>query len=308
MESVASPQLPEPAIWALEFGQRLRYVQANLADETPEIRQSHLEEELKRALQPVPASRRGVYLDALAARFPTWDVATVSVDQGAGVTPQTPDEIVAAFLQLAPQLSGEQRESIKAKLAGLGLVVISNKPLEGDALVDVQAKLKMAPEEPIDPNRLGKLFAILADTMATLDQLAWNVWKSAAPKSVIRRDASQGDLRMQLRRSLTGDAENAAAQIQQQVERTRQIVAGLLAGLGSSGRNYARRYVQRYSPDAIREAVKIEGGGGMFANTEARCWKKYTELATEITEASIEGDVQEAVVKYAEDLIRGAPR
>jgi hypothetical protein len=141
-----------------------------------------------------------------------------------------------------------------------------------------------------------------------LDQLAWNVWKSAAPKSAIRRDASLGDLRLQMRRSLMGDAEYSATQVQQQVERTRQIVAGLLAGLGSAGRNYARRYLQKYSPDAVREAVKLEGGSGMFSNPEAKCWKKYTDLAAEITESSIEGDVQEAVVKYAEDLIRGTSR
>jgi hypothetical protein len=308
MQPAVSPQLPEPEAWASSFGQRLRYLQANLADEAPENRQAYLEEELKRALQPVPSSRRAVYLDALAQRFPTWDMATVTVDSTANVTPQTPDEIIAAFLQLAPKLSAEQRDAIKGKLAALGMIVISNKPIEGEALVDLQSKLKLAPDDPIDPNRLGKLFAVLADTLATIDQLAWNVWKNAAPKSAIRRDSSMGDLRLQLRRSLTGDAENSATQIQQQLERTRQIVAGLLAGLGSAGRNFARRHLQRYSPDAIREAVKLEGGGGMFANVETKCWKKYTEVATEITEASIETDVQEAVAKYAEDLIRGSTR
>ena len=308
MDSTASHQLAEPDVWASSFGQRLRYLQANLADEPPETRQSYLEDELRQALQPVPASRRAAYLDALAARFPTWDMATVAIDTSAKVTPQTSDEIIAAFLQLAPKLSGEEREAIKTKLAAVGLIVISNKPLEGDALVDVQAKLKLAPDDPIDSNRLGKLFAVLADTIATLDQLAWNIWKSAAPKSAIRRDSSLGDLRLQMRRSLTGDAENSAAQIQQQVERTRQIVAGLLAGLGSAGRNYARRHLQRYAPDSIREAVKLEGGGGLFGNVEAKCWKKYSDLAAEITEASIEADVQEAVVKYAEDLIRGSTR
>src|SRR5687768_5580145 len=166
MQPAVSSQLAEPEAWASSFGQRLRYLQANLADESPENRQSYLEEELKRALQPVPSSRRAAYLDALALRFPTWDMATVTVDSAAKVTPQTADEIVAAFLELAPKLSGEQREAIKAKLAAIGLIVISNKPLEGEGLVELQAKLKMAPDDAIDPNRLGKLFAVLADTVA----------------------------------------------------------------------------------------------------------------------------------------------
>lgn len=307
--SSSSAGLSEPPAWAASLGNRLKYLQANLADETPENRQTFLEDELRRALQAVPSSKRGLYLDALAERFPAWELATVAVSTPSAVTQRTPDEIVKAFLELAPQLSGEQREDLKQKLAAQGLIVSTNKPIEGEALTDVQAKLKLGPDDPIDPQRLGKLFATLADVTLTLDQLAWNVWRSAAPKSAIRRDTSQGDLRMMLRRSLAGDAELSAAQVQKQLEATRQLIAGLLAGLGPAGKNFARRYQQRYSPDAIREAVKAEGGGGgLFGNVEAKCWKKYTDLATEITDATIESDVQDAVVKYAEDLIRGSNR
>lgn len=307
--SSTSAALSEPPTWAAMLGNRLKYLQANLADETPENRQTFLEEELRRALQAVPSSKRGLYLDALAERFPSWELATVAVNTPAAITQRTPDEIVRDFLELAPKMSGEQREDMKQKLAALGFIVTSNKPIEGDALTDVQAKLKLGPDDPIDPQRLGKLFAALADVMLTLDQLAWNLWRSAAPKSTIRRDTSQGDLRMLMRRSIEGDAEASAAQVQKQLEATRQLIAGLLAGLGPAGKNFSKRYQQRYTPDAIRETVKAEGGGGgLFGNIEAKCWKKYTELAAEITEATIESDVQEAVVKYAEDLIRGSNR
>ena len=300
--------LAEPAAWAAALGNRLKYLQANLAEETGENRQVYLEEELRRALQTVPASKRGVYLDALAERFPTWELATVSVANPAAVTQAMPDEIVKAFLQLVPQLSAEQREGVKQKLAALGMIISTSNPLEGEALAEVQARLKLGRDDPVDPQRLGKLFAAFAEAMLTLDQLAWNVWRSAAPKSSIRRDTAQGDLRMLTRRSLSGDAEASAAQVQKQLEATRQLVAGLLAGLGPAGRNFARRYQQRYAPDAVRETVRAEGGGGVFANLEARCWKKYTDLAAELTDATIENDVQEAVVKYAEDLIRGTNR
>jgi hypothetical protein len=200
------------------LGNRLKYLQANLADETPENRQTFLEEELRRALQAVPSSKRGLYLDALAERFPSWELATVAVNTPAAITQRTPDEIVRDFLDLAPKMSGEQREDMKQKLAALGFIVTSNKPIDGDALTDVQAKLKLGPDDPIDPQRLGKLFAALADVMLTLDQLAWNLWRSAAPKSTIRRDTSQGDLRMLIRRSIGGDAEASAAQVQKQLE------------------------------------------------------------------------------------------
>lgn len=295
--------------WASSLGNRLKYLQANLADESPENRQSYLEEELSRALHALPPSKRGPYLDALAERFPTWELATVAVNTASAVTQQTPDEVVKSFLALVPQLTGEQRENVKQKLAALGMVVSASTPIDGEALADVQAKLKLGPKDAVDPQRLGKLFALFADFVLTADQLAWNVWRNAAPKSGIRRDTSQGDLRALTRRSLSGDAEASTALVQKQLEATRQLVAGLLAGLGPAGKNFARKYQQRYSPDAIREAIRAEGGGGgLFANAEARSWKKYTDLAAEITDASIENDVQEAVVKYAEDLIRGSNR
>ncbi len=194
-------------------------------------------------------------------------------------------------------------------LAGLGLVQPAATPIEGEALTEVQAKLKLEPEDRIEAQALGRVFAVYVEAMLILDQLAWNVWRNVAPKSSVRRDTSQGDLRQLTRRSLMGDAEASAAQVQKQLEGTRQLIAGLLAGLGPAGKNFARRYQQRYAPDAIREVVRTEGGGGgLFANAEARYWKKYSDLAAEITESMIENDVQEAVVKYAEDLIRGTNR
>ncbi len=294
--------LAEPGTWASSLGERWKYLQTSLAGETPQDRQVYLEEELRRALMVLPAAKRGAYLDALAARYPAWEVAAVFVNNPAKVARQTPDEIINSFLQLVPQLSGEQREDVKKKLAALGLIVPAPKPIEGEALTDVQAKLKLEPEDAVDVQRLGKLFAIYAEAMLTLDQLAWNVWRNAAPKSAIRRDTTQGDLRTVTRRSLSGDAGTPAAQVQKQIEASRLLIAGLLAGLGPAGKNFARRYQQYYTPDAIREVLRAEGGG----KSDAHCWKKYTELATQLSETVIEDDVQEAVVKYAEDLIRGS--
>jgi hypothetical protein len=298
--------LAEPASWASSLVTRLKYLQTNLAEETPGNRQLYLEEELRRALQSVPADQRGACLDALAQSFPAWELAAVTVVAPAAVARQTPDEIVRSFLQLVPQLSGEQRANVKQQLAALGLIIPANQALEGEALTGVRTKLKLDPDDPIDTQQLGKLFAVFAEAMLALDQLAWNVWRNAAPKSPIRRDTAQGDLRTVTRRSLSGDAEAAAAQVQvqKQLEATRQLIAGLLAGLGPAGKNFARRYQQRYTPDAVREVVRAEGGG----KGDAQYWKKHTELAAEITETVIEDDVQDAVVKYAEELMRGANR
>lgn len=294
--------LAEPGAWASSLGERWKYLQTSLATETAENRQVYMEEELRRALLATPAAQRGAYLEALATRYPAWELAAVALNAPAAVTRQKPDEIIAAFLQLVPQLTGAQREGVKQKLAALGLVAPAAAPIEGEALTEVQAKLKLEPEDPIGVQQLGKVFALYVEAMLTLDQLAWNVWRNAAPKSAIRRDTTQGDLRTVTRRALAGDATLPTNQVQKQIEASRLLIAGLLAGLGPAGKNFSRRYQQYYAPDAIREVLRAEGGG----KSDAHCWKKYTELATQLSETVIEDDVQEAVVKYAEDLMRSS--
>jgi len=307
MSSPPSPEatLPEPTEWAVRFGYQLKYLRATIGRETPEVRATRLEEALRAGLQAVPAADRDRYLAALAERFPSWEMANVFT-----YTPQlTTEEIVEAFLNAAPNFTEEQRETLKVRLEALGLVVTKSKAIEGEVLAEVQTKLKLDPKDEIDPQRLGKLFAAFADTMLALDQLVWNVWRNAAPKSSIRRDLTKGDLRLLVRRSLVGDAEASALQVQQMLESTRQLIAGLLAGVGSAGQNFAQHFHQRYSPEGISTAVRADGGGsGLFANTEAKCWKKYAELATELTQESIESDVRDSVIKYAESLILGTNR
>lgn len=296
----------KPAAWATSLATRLKYLQANLPDATPEARQVLIEQELSRALRELPLEKRGSHLYALAQAFPDWEMAAGTALAPAAAARLTPDEVVQSFLKLVPQLSGEQREKVKAQLAALGLVQAANLPVDGDALVAIRTKLKLDAEDPIDGPQLARLFAAYAEAMLALDQLAWNVWRNAAPKSPIRRDVAQGDLRTVTRRTLSGDAESAATlpHVQKQLEASRQLIAGLLAGLGPAGKNFARRYQQRYTPDAIREVVRAEGGG----KNDAQFWKKHTELAAEVTETVIEDDVQAAVVKYAEDLMRGSQR
>ncbi len=296
----------ECASWVEALVKRLKYLQTTLAGEKPEDRQVHLEEELRRALEAVPLGKRGSHLYQLAQAFPEWDLAAATATAPAAVARQMPEEIVRSFLQLVPQLSGGQREKVKQQLAEAGMIQPATHAIEGESLTAIRTKLKLDPEDPIDTQQMARLFAVFAEAMLTLDQLAWNVWRNAAPKSPVRRDTAQGDLRTVTRLSLAGGAEaaNAQVQVQKQVDASRQLTAALMAGLGPAGKNFARRHQERYTPDAVREVVRAEGGG----KGDAQFWKKHTELAAEITETVIEDDVQAAVVKYVEDLMRGTAR
>ncbi|MDR0353889.1 MAG: hypothetical protein LBI02_11295 [Opitutaceae bacterium] len=301
--------LPDAPVWAANTASRLRYLQANLADDARENRESFLEDELKKLLDPVPAGKRQLYLDTLAEKFPTWEsLAAAAPAAEAGPDGMAPDDIWALFLKTLPRYTLEQRETIRRRLADAGFVHVASDSLDTDALAEITQKLKLSPADKLDAARLGKLFAALAEVCIMTDQLVWNVWKGLAPKSAIRRDNSAGDLRSALRRSVTGDAEVSAAQIARQLEGMRQLIAGLVASLGPAGKNFARRFQSRYSPEAIRDIVKLEGGASIFGNADSRLWKKYTELAGEISEGSIQTDMMDAVAQYAEELMKGGQR
>ena len=54
----------------------------------------------------------------------------------------------------------------------------------------------------------GVFVTVLVDLVVTMDQLTWNVWKSVAPNSIVRRDAGDaGDLKKLAGPYLVGDNE-----------------------------------------------------------------------------------------------------
>ena len=261
MQGASSPvqESEDPQTWAKRIGQHLSFLQARLPHDSPEQRRAALEEELRRALLSVPDVRRSACLDALAARFPSWEFATVAVQSPSAIAKRTSAEIIKDFIALVPQLSETEREQVKRQLSELGVVDPARNPFDAETRTELQARLKVSRDEPIEPQRLSRLFVALADTMSSLDQLVWNVWRTIAPKSRIRYEKAEGDLRTLVRRSVTGDAEVSAAQVQKQLEATRQLISGFIAGLGPAGKTFFSRYQERYAPDAIRGMIQAEG-------------------------------------------------
>jgi len=92
--------LAEEALWASGLAARLKLIQANFADDPPSVRQGYLTEEIERALKQVSPTRRKLYLDSLAERFPAWEGnrSTAQSDAKVGAVPLQPEELVARQL------------------------------------------------------------------------------------------------------------------------------------------------------------------------------------------------------------------
>jgi len=186
------------------------------------------------------------------------------------------------------------------KLKALGLFVSPNRGIE--LPLELLGKLGLTPKETLDEERLIKLFTALLEMVVTLDHLIWNVWKNVAPKSSVRREQGGDNPRRTIGRYLGGDREVATLQITQMLEKTRQLTAGLLSAIGPAGEIFARKHLERFAPEKIRAGVESKSPG-FISNVELKCWRRYVELAADLSGHAVEMQIVDGIVAYTEELI-----
>src|SRR5262245_28608386 len=169
-------QLSEESLWAVALAARLRILQANFADDDAATRQSFLVEEIERSLKGCVPEKRRALLDALAVRFPSFEVAGTLPDPKAKAPaapppPLTPEELLQRLLDTVPKMSGLQRSEMTEKLANAGLlqVVVSEKAGGGlEPPPELQKRLGLAAGQPLNGERAGKSLAMLLDMVLTM--------------------------------------------------------------------------------------------------------------------------------------------
>ncbi len=298
----------ESTLWSAELAARLRLLQADLADEAPDLREQALAGVVESALQPVPPELREAFLLAAADEFPAQvgarPVEAPPAPPAPAPLPEDPLALAKALTGMLPNLSAEQIEAVSGQLAEGGLLAAAAPGEPAVLPAELLQRLeKLAPGKPLDPRRALRALNVLLEFSLSLDQLVWQVWKAVAPKSVIHKgDGRFGDLRQCLGPYLTGDPEVSTEEVRQIVEKDRKLVAGLLGALGMVGETYAEKFLERLSPEAIREAAAAEPG--VFI--EVKCWRKYNAIFAEMNGPAIEKDVLNTIRKSTEKLILGA--
>jgi hypothetical protein len=287
-------------------------VQVDFADQGAEARREYLSEEIERALTGVLPEQREAFLAELMARFPSWD-AKVDVKLRKDETTertltdqrelQDPNFLVARLIERAAQLSDRERKVLIGRLQEAGLASISQSVWPEEAAVALRQRLRL-PGEQLDPVRVLEAVGMLADLALRLDQLVWSAWQQIAPRTTIRRDKP---LQATVKAFLAGSQDIPRGQVAGDLEKLRQLIASLVSAVGQTGRQFASRHLAKFSPINI-EAVASMEGGGIFVGKEAKCWKKYVELADTLNEASIESEITETIANYAESLMKGVGR
>jgi hypothetical protein len=297
MESV-----PEARSWAEKVASRLWMLQTSFADDPPSARHEYLVEEIERSIKDVVESRRSEYLAALMERFPGPERIDApyfkppEVETVARSPLEVADELIAGL----PEFSSEAKAVLAQKLQAAGLFVSQNRGIE--LPLELLGKLGMTPKDTLDEERMIKLFTALLEMTVTLDHLIWNVWKNVAPKSSVRRDQASDSPRRTIGRYLSGDREVATLQITQMLDKTRQLIAGLLSAIGPAGETFARKHLEKFAPEKIRGSVESRSPG-FISNVELKCWRRYVELAADLSGQAVETQIIDGIVAYTEELI-----
>jgi hypothetical protein len=277
-------------------------LQTSFADDPPSTRHDYLVEEIERSIKDVGESKRSEYLTALMERFPGPERidAPYFKPPEAQTAERGPQELADELIARLPEFSNEAKAALAQKLQALGFFASPSSGIE--LPLELLGKLGITPKETLDEERLIKLFTALLEMVVTLDHLIWNVWKNVAPKSSLRRDQGGDNPRRTIGKYLSGDREVATLQITQMLEKTRQLTAGLLSAIGPAGEIFARKHLEKFAPEKIRAGVESKSPG-FISNVELKCWRRYVELAADLSGHAVEMQIVDGIVAYTEELI-----
>ena len=302
---------PETNRWASEVAARLRLLQSSFADESPDMRERTLIDELEQALKAVSLGKRTEYIEALSEQFPAPEPATGSPRAPAEAIdvpkpPGDPAALAEQLLNLLRTMAPEESAAIGKQIQNSGLLPAATSAGALEVPEELRKRMeKLAPGKDLDIRRALRLLDILIEVTGNLDQLVWQVWKNISAKSVIQREAgANADFRKILAPYLSGDSEVSTEQIKQIVNKTRKLVSGLMAAMGTVGEITANKYLDRLSPETIKKLA--EADSGVFESLEKGCWRKYTGVFDSLNRAALEREVLDAIKKYTEKLVLGA--
>jgi hypothetical protein len=299
---IAMQPVPEARSWAEKVAARLWMLQTSFADDPPSARHEYLVEEIERSIKDVVESRRSESLAALMERFPGPERIDAPYFRPPEVenVEKGPQEIADELIARLPEFSNEAKAVLAQKLQALGLFASASRGVE--LPLELLGKLGITPKDTLDEERMVKLFTALLEMVVTLDHLIWNVWKNVAPKSSVRRDPGSDNPRRTIGRYLSGDREVATLQISQMLDKTRQLTAGLLSAIGPAGEIFARKHLEKFAPEKIRAGVEAKSPG-FISNVELKCWRRYVELAADLSGHAVEMQIVDGIVAYTEELI-----
>jgi hypothetical protein len=269
--------------WVAEAANRLRLIQADTANSTPDQRREFLTEEIASRLKNVPPANRKRHLNALLARFPVAGAnlagapsAVPAVAPAAPPPPETFEQLLERFLASAAEQPEAKRMEVAKRLSEAGLAWIDNNAVVLELTEDLRQNLGLGPEQQPRLRNMVQLCTQLVQMVQRLDQAGLATMKDFSPKSPLLKRPQ--DFRAAIAQYLAGESDSAEPQL--------RAVSGLLGALLAANmggvKDFGKHYHSRFSPNAIEDVVVGAGGGGFFGKSKTeRCWDQFVKLSEE---------------------------
>lgn len=290
--------------WIVELAGRLKLVQADSAALPPAQRREFLNEEIARALKPVPPSNRKRYLEVLLTRFPVAGqtlktaAAPAAAPVPAAPPPETFPELLDRFVQAASSLPDAQRTEAAKRLSQAGLSWVDNDSVVLEVTDDLRKSLGLKDGQQPQLRNLVQLCVLLIGKFHALDQTGLAAMRSLAPKSRLLNRPQ--DLPKAAGQFLVGELES----VEPQVGMAMDLLTTLFEAVVFGSRDFCRDYADRLSPTAIQDVVLSEPKS-MFKKTEQLCWEKYVALAREnVTAELVERRIRDCTAAFVENKLR----
>ncbi len=285
---------------------RLRLIQADLADEPAESRRAHLDDEVRAALEKVPRDERNDFLELIEDRFPAWEGGRVVSGASEGTLVSATDMaefndpafLLRQLVKAADGMTPEQRREAGERLAAAGIAPEGVGEIPVESLSKAKASMQVPADANADPGRVLETSALLAEQVLLLDTLVWKIWRQIAPDSQHR---SRSQLGTTISSYVTGSGETGRGEVAEGLERFRQLTAALVSSIGKVG-STAFVQLSQLNPNNIETMAKNEKKWN--ESLELAAWRKYRELAGKMDQATVENEMMRAVSRPVEDIIR----
>jgi len=290
---------------------RIRLLQADLADEDPETRRAHVTDEVREALSKLVPHDQERFLEALESRFPAWESEGFASGRGPATTEAvasiSPTDMAefndAGFLirqlqKLAGSMTPDRKAAAAQELARAGITTGGAGGVSAEATDRLRAALELGPGTAVDMERAVQVMATVLEKVVSLDEIAWKNWMQISEN---RRGRGRSDLSGLLGRYVSGDKDIGGSQVTDELESFRRLVASLMLALSQSG-EAAYKQMRRLHPDEIEGVIRNEKGS-VLVSQDVRCWRRYRELAGTMDSAQVEREILRSLSGWVNDLM-----
>ena len=245
------------------------------------------------------------------------------------------DELFEKFAQASGSIPPEKKNVFARRMLELGFALekkievekIVEKPVEVEKIVEVEKPVEKIVERIVVkevPARIGGISDIGDSAGSELPEMLFNEFgiektSNINPANVVealmqlasfvermeklsvgldKRKSKQADLASLLASVFEG---GKMEELQSRLDCCSRSISGIIAGIGTLGKSFAQRFKRRFSPDAIRSIVNMERSS-IFKNEDTKCWRKYSEMFSELGEREIDDTLRELLSGYLRNL------